>query len=70
MRYGLGISQNPLTLGFGSVYFMSSICRLISLDSGPICIILKGNPKESRGYNFYHVKDQELFGIPFKKGVL
>ena len=66
MRYGLGISRYFLTLGFESTYFMSSICRLISLDFDPIYRVISKNLGDITSTL---LNEQKLFGIPFRKGV-
>ena len=53
MRYRLGISRYFLILGFGSIYFMSSICRPISLDLDPIYVL------------FYRITRKNLGDITF-----
>ena len=46
MRYGLGVSQHFLTLGFGGVRLISNILKLTNLVQGLIGIILLGIPKK------------------------
>ena len=67
MSYGLGVSWYFLTLGFGSVQFMSSICRPISLDSNPICIILKDILKNLRDITSTMLKNKNCLAFLLEK---
>ena len=71
MRYGLDIDLDFLTFRFEIVWPTSNVCTHKLGAQFHRCMFIR-YPKESRGYYFYHVKEQKLFlavGHSFWKGV-
>ena len=57
MRYGQGVGRTSLTLGFGDVRLMLIDYKLIRSDKYSFI----GYPKETRGYYFYRLAEQNVF---------